>query len=247
MKEKLFNKIAYYYDKLMKNIDYEGWVDYFIKLCELFNVFPEKILDVACGTGNPTKYLVERGYRVTGIDHSEKMLEVAKSKFKKEENVKFLKMDMRSIKLDERFDAAFSFFDSMNYLLEEKDIKACFKGIYDVLKEKGIFIFDMNTYYSLKEIWDNSITTKEVDNIFSIWRNRWDENKRISILYLTLNIKEGGRSILIEEVHKERAYFPWEIKSFLLEAGFKKVYFFDFKTFKEIENNTIRMVTVALK
>lgn len=247
MKEKVFDKIAYYYDKLMENIDYEGWVDYFIKLCELFKVAPKKILDVGCGTGNPTRYLVERGYEVTGIDSSEKMLEVAKNKFKDKKNVKFLKMDMRRIELDEKFDAVFSFFDSMNYLLDEKDMKACFRGVYKVLKEKGTFIFDMNTYYSLKEIWDNSVTTKEVDNIFSIWRNTWDEKKRISTLHLLLKVKEGEKSNLIEEVHRERAYFPEEIENMLLRTGFRKVFFFDFKTFKDIEENTIRMVIVALK
>ncbi|MEO0262506.1 MAG: class I SAM-dependent methyltransferase [candidate division WOR-3 bacterium] len=245
--EKIFDKIAPYYDILMQNIDYKGWAQYFIKICELFNVYPKKILDIACGTGSEILYLSEMGFNITGIDISEKMLEIAKEKLKDRKNVRFFKMDMRDLNLYEKYDAVFSFFDSMNYILNIDDMEKCFKGVYNVLKDGGIFIFDMNTYYSLKEIWDNSTTIKETGNIYSIWKNEWNEEERISTLKLLLNVKEKDKSFLIEEIHKERAYFPDEIENLLKKVFFKKVYFFDFKTFSEINETTIRMVVVALK
>ncbi|MEO0275233.1 MAG: class I SAM-dependent methyltransferase [candidate division WOR-3 bacterium] len=245
--EKIFDKIAPYYDILMQNIDYKGWAQYFIKICELFNVHPEKILDIACGTGEEIVYLCEMGFDITGVDISESMLEIAKRKLKGKKNVRLLKMDMRELNLNEKFDAVFSFFDSMNYLLTIEDMERCFKGVYNVLKNNGIFIFDMNTYYSLKEIWDNSTTIKERGNVYSIWKNEWNEEERISTLKLLLHVKEKDKSFLIEEIHKEKAYFPDEIESLLKKVSFKKVYFFDFKTFNEINETTIRMVVVALK
>lgn len=36
------------------------------------------ILDVGCGAGVKTRYLASRGFRVTGIDFSEKMIEIAR-------------------------------------------------------------------------------------------------------------------------------------------------------------------------
>jgi len=245
--KEIFEKIAPYYDKLMQNIDYEGWVDYFIKLCELFGIYPEKILDIGCGTGTPARYLVERGYEVVGIDESEKMLEVAREKLKNNKRVKFLKMNMKNISLDEQFDVAFSFFDTMNYMLNEKDMIRCMSGVCRVLKDRGMFIFDMNTYYSLKEIWDNSTTVKEVENIFSIWKNTWDEDKKISTLNLILQVKEGNKKLVLEETHRERAYYPWEIEKMVKRAGFKKSHFFEFKTFKNINETTIRMAVVGVK
>ncbi len=246
MKE-IFERIAPYYDRLMQNIDYEGWVDYFVKLCEFFEVYPKKILDIGCGTGTPTRHLVERGYEVIGIDESEKMLKIAREKLKNSKKVKFLKMNMRNINLDEQFDAAFSFFDTMNYILDEKDMIRCMSGVYRVLKNSGIFIFDMNTYYSLKEIWNNSTTVKEVENIFSIWKNKWDEDKKISTLNLILQVKENDKKLILEETHRERAYFPWEIEKIIKKVGFKESHFFEFKTFNDISETTIRMVVVGAK
>mgnify|MGYP005818770715 FL=1 len=40
-----------------------------------------KVLDMGCGTGGNTRYLVDRGLDVTGIDASEGMLNVAKKMF----------------------------------------------------------------------------------------------------------------------------------------------------------------------
>ncbi len=38
-----------------------------------------EVLDVGCGVGTPiARYLIDRGYSVTGIDASEAMLEIAK-------------------------------------------------------------------------------------------------------------------------------------------------------------------------
>jgi hypothetical protein len=120
-------------------------------------------------------------------------------------------------------------------------------GVCRVLKDRGMFIFDMNTYYSLKEIWDNSTTVKEVENIFSIWKNTWDEDKKISTLNLILQVKEGNKKLVLEETHRERAYYPWEIEKMVKRAGFKKSHFFEFKTFKNINETTIRMAVVGVK
>ena len=38
-----------------------------------------KVLDLGCGTGSPVaKYIVQRGYGVTGVDQSKEMLRIAK-------------------------------------------------------------------------------------------------------------------------------------------------------------------------
>jgi 2-polyprenyl-3-methyl-5-hydroxy-6-metoxy-1,4-benzoquinol methylase len=39
---------------------------------------PTTILDIGCATGMLTKYLVDRGHRVVGVDHNAQMIEVAR-------------------------------------------------------------------------------------------------------------------------------------------------------------------------
>jgi 2-polyprenyl-3-methyl-5-hydroxy-6-metoxy-1,4-benzoquinol methylase len=52
------------------------------------------ILDVGCGGGIKTNYLAEHGYKVTGIDFSEKMIEIAKRSYP---NSHFEVLDMYDI------------------------------------------------------------------------------------------------------------------------------------------------------
>ena len=43
---------------------------------------PASILDVGCGTGRPmAEYVLARGHRITGIDQSERMLDIARERF----------------------------------------------------------------------------------------------------------------------------------------------------------------------
>ena len=48
----------------------------------LYNCKPERILDLGCGTGGHALVLARRGYRITGVDRSASMLEIARRKAK---------------------------------------------------------------------------------------------------------------------------------------------------------------------
>jgi cyclopropane fatty-acyl-phospholipid synthase-like methyltransferase len=63
-----------------------------------------KVLDLGCGTGNLiAKHIVERGYRVVGVDQSKKLLEIAKTVVPEAE---LIHADMLEIQLAEKFAAA---------------------------------------------------------------------------------------------------------------------------------------------
>ena len=63
-----------------------------------------KVLDLGCGTGEPVaKYLVERGFRVTGVDASAEMLKFARQTVPQAE---FIHADMITVELNGTFDAA---------------------------------------------------------------------------------------------------------------------------------------------
>lgn len=61
------------------------------------------ILDVGCGSGFPiASYLIEQGLDVTGIDGSQKLLDIAKEKCPQ---MKRVLGDVRTVILNEKFDA----------------------------------------------------------------------------------------------------------------------------------------------
>lgn len=69
-----------------------------------------KILDVGCGTGNFSIKLAEMGCKVVGIDISDEMLDIARSKAKlRNLDIEFHKMDVYKLGFEDgSFDAAFS-------------------------------------------------------------------------------------------------------------------------------------------
>ena len=73
-----YSDFAYVYDHLMhKDIDYEKWADYIENIFSMYDISPNLVCDLACGTGNMTIPLSKRGYDMTGIDISEDMLNIA--------------------------------------------------------------------------------------------------------------------------------------------------------------------------
>lgn len=91
------------------------------------------ILDIGCGMAEPiAKYLIEKGFIVTGIDASKELLALCKKKFPQME---WFYGDMRSIQLDEKYDALIAF-DSFFHLTIEDQIKML-KRFSSWLRNKG--------------------------------------------------------------------------------------------------------------
>ena len=75
-----FGIIAEYYDLLNYNVNYKKVADYIENIFDLYNIKPEIILDLACGTGSLTLELDKRGYDMIGLDLSYEMLSAASRK-----------------------------------------------------------------------------------------------------------------------------------------------------------------------
>ena len=88
------------------------------------------VLDLGCGTGNPiAKHIVQKGFRVVGIDQSEKMLEIAQREISEAE---FIHGDMVEIEFAERFAAAVAW-DSV-FHVERRHHVEIFRKLADSLE-----------------------------------------------------------------------------------------------------------------
>ncbi len=98
-----------------------------------------KVLDLGCGAGVPvSKFLVNNGFQVTGIDFSKNMVSLAR------ENVpaaRFKKMDITQLRFeDNSFDAAVSFY-ALIHVPREKHAKI-YRALLRILKPGGIILFN---------------------------------------------------------------------------------------------------------
>ena len=146
-----YNNLALVYDKLMEDIDYQAWANYLDQLICKYEAPGKELIDLGCGTGSISLKLAQKGYNVLGIDYSEEMLSQADQKFRENNIViPLYHQDIRQFVMDRNVDIVISTFDTLNYILDEKDIERTFKNVFEVLKKDALFIFDINTSYKLK-------------------------------------------------------------------------------------------------
>lgn len=236
-----FTRLAKVFDELMSDVDYIEWVDYVEDLFNLANRDVHEILDLACGTGIPTKLFEDKGYKLVGIDKSIAMLKVAKRKVK----AHLIAGDAKSFHLRKKFDAVISLFDSMNYLLKPEELIDTFKNVRSHLYPGGVFIFDMNTLKAFKDYWGDDIKVKETQQTVSIWRTTFDEGFKISTLHITVFYKNRKGWKRIDETHMERGYRLDEVEGYLYEAGFTWVELFHHLTLRRATENSLRFTAVA--
>lgn len=243
----MYNKFAYIYDELMDDIDYEKWYLYIESIFNKFEKKPKKLLEMACGTGNLSYYFGKNGYDLTCFDLSNDMLSIAYNKLKAFKNVKILNQNMINFNINKKYDAIISICDSINYILNEKDLLKTFTNVKNHINEDGIFIFDINSYYKLSEIIGNNIFVEDREDIFYTWENYFDEKSNISSFFISFFIQEeDGRYFRFNEEHFERAYKTEKIIELLQLASFNEIYIFDELTFNKSYKKSERIFFVVM-
>ena len=148
------------------------------------SLLPEKphILDLGCGAGIPTaKFLTGKGIRVTGIDLSETMLNLAR---KNVPNGEFLKMDMNELKFNKNtFDGIISVY-ALFHVPRDKHIDI-FRKAFEIMKSGGILMINIGIH--------ESEGTSRFFGVPMFWSNFSPK----STLEL---VKEAGFSIISEAV-----------------------------------------------
>lgn len=129
-----WNKVAQsYQDKFMDLTLYDDTYDFF---CEQFSGENPKILELGCGPGNITRYLLAKrpDFRIKGIDVAPNMIELAT---RNNPTAVFEVMDVRNIQqLEEQYDGIVCGF-CLPYLSKE-DVSKLLEDSKRLLSENGV-------------------------------------------------------------------------------------------------------------
>lgn len=158
----------------------------------------------------------------------------------------YLLEDMRELELYGSVCAVVSVCDSMNYILEEADLREVFSRVHEYLEEDGVFIFDLNTVYKYRDLLGETTIAENREEGSFIWENYFDEASAVNEYDLTLYIREDGETYRrFEEVHYQRAYDLKTIDRLLADAGMELTAAYDAFTKEPVRDDSERIYVVA--
>jgi SAM-dependent methyltransferase len=228
--EKELDLIAEFYDEWEKDYlaDIPLWLEYAEKC-------GSPILELACGTGRVLLPLAQAGFKVTGVDISEKMLEKAKEKIKKEtteiqEKITLVRESMANFDLKEKFSLVLIIFNSFQFLLTEEDQDSCLRCIYRHLKPNGKLIISVfNPDLSRQE----GILRKDGDKPILDYPEKgesteifnyqfFDQEKQITDVRFIIDTVKSNNVLERRTLDfKLRYFFPKEFERMLNSNGFE--------------------------
>ncbi len=128
---------------------------------------PKTLLHLGCGAGR-NDYIFKRHFKVTGVDTSKDMLKIAKNL---NPEVVYHKNDMRTLKMDEYFDAV-AIPDSIEYMVTEKDLKRAIFSANKQLKPGGVLL--IVAYIKEEFVENNFLNTGSIKDIeITVFENNY--------------------------------------------------------------------------
>ena len=213
---------TYNWEKLGSSIS-DIWIELLDKF--ILPYIPEKayILDLGCGQGELAQKLLNKKYKVTGVDGSEEMLNYARENAPGGE---FILDDLRSFQVTNTFHSVIAAGNIPSHILSLEELTSVFHNVYNSLQKSGWFSFDTSREEWF-QIYRNGSEINITDDYVVINDNKYDlENKTAQIKSVWFRLingewRRGDISL------QQRAYEPTEVKSILEKVGFTEVNIFD--------------------
>lgn len=239
MKVKPYEKVSLIYDSLMGNVNYSSWANYIFELALQHNNKLDTTLELGAGSCKISKKIYKRFKYYVAADISLQMLKSAEV-----DGLSLLCCDMTSLPFKTKFDFIFSSFDSVNYLLRQRDLSVFFSEVRNVLDPEGIFTFDVSLEAnSINFVFPK--TTEGRNNGFQYQRiSYYKKHSRIhhNSFYISDGISNNFREEHKQKIYKLETYF-----NLAERCGFKVIACFNCFTFNDIKSNSERAQFVLKK
>jgi ubiquinone/menaquinone biosynthesis C-methylase UbiE len=219
-----YAELASHYDEMSKDpaieTFYEEWRRSLIVAMAEHRVRPRVLVDLACGTGNATvPWTRRRGLRVVGVDRSEAMLRVARGK---SSAVRWYCQELEALNIPERADVVTCHFDALNHVLREAELQRIFRNVARILREGGLFQFDLNTRHMLRWLRGRQKLLRAGRHWY-VADNAFDPKTDVADFRQVWFVAQGSLYRRFEVTVRERAYDDRELRRMLGRAGMELV------------------------
>lgn len=215
------------YDAVYRDKGYAAESTVLIDAFERYSPRPvRRVLDLGCGTGGHALVLEKSGYEVVGVDRSDAMLAEARRKAQhRGQRIKWILGDIRSLELNETFDAAIMMFAVLGYQTDDGDVRATLRSARAHLLPGGILACDV--WYGPAVLAEGPAERSRmlaVDGaeLRRVSRGTLDAERPTCHVELTISGLTDDVVALREE-HEMRYFFPRDLERFTRETGYELV------------------------
>lgn len=180
---------------------------------------------------------------MVGVDISPDMIEEARRLASKARlDIEYFVQDAAEMQLARNFDAAFSFFDSLNNILEFSRFRDALLKIRKHLKPGAPLLFDLNTAYAFEHKMFDQSAMKPSDKLKYKWVSTWDTQSALC----TIQMDFWNDLEHFQETHVQRAYTEHEIRQAMEDAGFVRVQLFHAYSLEPPRKNSDRIHVLGI-
>ncbi|MEQ9623158.1 class I SAM-dependent methyltransferase [Coleofasciculus chthonoplastes] len=178
------------------------------------------VVDLGCGSGLWAQKLVKAGYHVFGVDSSESMIAIARTRVPEAE---FQVESLFNVDIP-ACNAVTSIGECLNYLFDPKSDRASliqlFYRIYNALEPGGVFIFDIVEPGQVAPGIPSQGFTEGEDWVVLVEKLEDSEQELLTRRIITFR-KVGEYYRRDEEVHRQQLYQGTDIAKQLRQVGFE--------------------------
>ena len=222
-------------------------------LIQIFNQFSSipinRVLDIGCGYGRHSREVTKQSFQVTGIDISEKAIEIANAKQK---NIPYFVADIRTFESNDLFDSAYAYNSTMAYFLDDADLNSALLNINSLLRTGGLFVFDYfypTNLVNQGRYKPDLYLTKKVDGLTleKQSEHKLDMQNQIHHEKSEYIVFDGKNRRTFHKVETLKYYEPDQIRIIVEQNGFSEAYLFDRDTYSQITDDTVGIYVITKK
>lgn len=192
MERPLYSQLVRYYE-ILEGRNWKGEIDLVASILRYHGC--KSVLDMGCGTGYHVRKLAKLGFEVSGIDISEKNIQLARKKAEEEGTTpRFVVGSYYKYRPSKNLDATLCL--NWSFPVKDQEARRFLDNAFSLLRPKGLLIFD---YEKISEI----VWSDVGEPITESWNLDSEIIVRVSVGQIASNVLSSRDVYIIYPKHQE--------------------------------------------